>query len=50
VRTLLGELNRDGQTVVLVTHDITLAESCATRIVELVDGRIARDTAAAAAR
>jgi putative ABC transport system ATP-binding protein len=50
VRTLLRDLNRDGQSVVLVTHDLALAESCATRIVELVDGRIARDTAAAVAR
>jgi putative ABC transport system ATP-binding protein len=43
VRALLSELNRDGQTIVLVTHDTLLAESCATRTVELVDGRLARD-------
>ena len=47
---LLGELNRDGQTIVLVTHDPALAESCATRIIELVDGRIATDAAVAVAR
>ncbi|GAA1514581.1 ABC transporter ATP-binding protein [Streptomyces synnematoformans] len=46
VRELLRELHADGQTIVLVTHDLTLAESCATRTVELVDGRIARDSAA----
>ena len=46
VRTLLAELNADGQTIVLVTHDLTLAESCASRTIELIDGRIARDTMA----
>jgi putative ABC transport system ATP-binding protein len=46
VRHLLAELNRDGQTVVLVTHDSSLADDCATRTIELVDGRIVRDTAA----
>jgi putative ABC transport system ATP-binding protein len=43
VRELLTELNADGQTILLVTHDTALAESCATRTIELVDGRIARD-------
>jgi putative ABC transport system ATP-binding protein len=38
VRALLTDLNRDGQTVVLVTHDLALAEACATRTIELVDG------------
>jgi putative ABC transport system ATP-binding protein len=46
VRHLLAELNRDGQTIVLVTHDTTLADACATRTIELADGRIRRDTAA----
>ncbi|MEV7615901.1 ABC transporter ATP-binding protein [Streptomyces sp. NPDC089799] len=46
VRDLLRELNADGQTILLVTHDLTLAGSCATRTVELVDGRIARDVPA----
>ena len=50
MRALLGELNRDGQTILLVTHDPALAESCATRIIELVDGRIATDAAVAVAR
>jgi putative ABC transport system ATP-binding protein len=40
VRKLLTELNRDGQTVLLVTHDLALAEACATRTIELVDGRM----------
>ena len=45
VRQLLNELHADGQTIVLVTHDLALAESCATRTVQLVDGRVAADTA-----
>jgi putative ABC transport system ATP-binding protein len=40
VRKLFTELNRDGQTVLLVTHDLALAEACATRTIELVDGRM----------
>jgi putative ABC transport system ATP-binding protein len=48
VRELLTELNADGQTILLVTHDLALAESCASRTIELVDGRIARDERAAA--
>jgi putative ABC transport system ATP-binding protein len=27
--------------VVLVTHDLALARSCATRTIELIDGRMA---------
>jgi putative ABC transport system ATP-binding protein len=41
VRKLLTDLNRDGQTVLLVTHDLALAEACATRTIELIDGRLA---------
>jgi putative ABC transport system ATP-binding protein len=41
VRALLTELNRDGQTLLLVTHDLALAESCATRTISLVDGHLA---------
>ena len=48
VRRLLNDLHADGQTIVLVTHDLALAESCATRTVQLVDGRVAADTAAGA--
>ncbi|MFE1904992.1 ABC transporter ATP-binding protein [Streptomyces gardneri] len=46
VRELLRELNAEGQTIVLVTHDLALAEACATRTIELLDGRIARDVTA----
>jgi putative ABC transport system ATP-binding protein len=48
VRQLLNELHADGQTLVVVTHDLALAESCATRTVQLIDGRVAADTSAAA--
>ncbi|GLW72139.1 hypothetical protein Kpho02_44380 [Kitasatospora phosalacinea] len=44
VKALLRELHADGQTLVIVTHDLTLAETCATRTVRIVDGRIASDT------
>ncbi|GAA0232463.1 ABC transporter ATP-binding protein [Cryptosporangium japonicum] len=49
VRRLLTGLHADGQTIVLVTHDRTLAAECATRTIEVVDGRIATDTAVSAA-
>ena len=45
MRQLLTDLHADGQTIVLVTHDLDLAGSCATRTVALVDGRVAADTA-----
>jgi len=45
VMRLLTELHADGQTIVLVTHDLVLAERCATRTVQLLDGRVAADTA-----
>jgi putative ABC transport system ATP-binding protein len=45
VRQLLNDLHADGQTIVLVTHDLALAESCATRTIQLVDGRVASDVA-----
>jgi len=46
VQRLLTELHADGQTIVLVTHDLALAERCATRTVQLRDGRVAADTMA----
>jgi putative ABC transport system ATP-binding protein len=45
VQRLLTELHADGQTMVLVTHDLALAETCATRTVQLLDGQVAADTA-----
>ncbi|GAA1796448.1 ABC transporter ATP-binding protein [Luedemannella flava] len=47
VRKLLNDLHADGQTIVLVTHDLVLAQTCATRTIQLVDGKIASDTGAA---
>ena len=44
VQRLLSELHADGQTIVLVTHDLALAERCATRTVQLRDGQVAADT------
>ena len=50
VAELLLELHHQhGQTILLVTHDVALAERCATRVVSLVDGRVARDVAVAGA-
>lgn len=48
VKELLAALNADGQTIVLVTHDLGLAEACATRTIELVDGRVTRDVSVVA--
>jgi putative ABC transport system ATP-binding protein len=43
IGALLLDLNRSGQTLVLVTHNPELAARFASRTVEIVDGRIARD-------
>jgi len=43
---LLLDLNAAGQTLVLVTHSPDLAASYARRTVQLLDGRVASDTAA----
>jgi ABC-type lipoprotein export system ATPase subunit len=42
VLAIFQELNRQGKTVVLVTHDVAVA-AMANRIVEIVDGRIVSD-------
>jgi putative ABC transport system ATP-binding protein len=47
---LLTGLNRIGQTLVLVTHDPRLAAQCASRVVEIEDGRIARESVVESAR
>jgi putative ABC transport system ATP-binding protein len=44
VMDLIDELNQQGQTVLLVTHDAKLAASRAGRIVTLIDGRVVDDT------
>jgi len=43
---LLGELNRDGLTVVLVSHDVDMARSAARRIVKMQYGEIVEDVTA----
>ncbi|MFE7576222.1 ABC transporter ATP-binding protein [Streptomyces sp. NPDC057521] len=43
VSRLLTELNAEGQTVVLVTHDLALARACTHRTIRIADGRITHD-------
>lgn len=40
VLAILADLNRAGQTVVLVTHDPRLADAVASRVVSLIDGTV----------
>ena len=44
VMELIEGLNREGQTVLLVTHDAKLASRHAGRVVTLIDGRVHDDT------
>jgi putative ABC transport system ATP-binding protein len=44
VMDLLLDLNQIGQTLLMVTHDPRLAARCATRLVEVTDGRVARES------
>jgi putative ABC transport system ATP-binding protein len=41
VMAIFAELNRGGQTIILVTHDERLARASASRVIRLVDGAIA---------
>ena len=50
VMELIQGLNRDGQTVLLVTHDAKLATRHAGRVVTLIDGRVHDDTRLEGAR
>ena len=43
VMTILAELNRGGQTIVLVTHDERLARASASCVVRLMDGALVDD-------
>ncbi|MFD5414811.1 ABC transporter ATP-binding protein [Streptomyces nojiriensis] len=45
VMDLLIDLNQIGQTLLIVTHDPQLATRCASRLVEVADGRVARQSA-----
>ena len=47
---LLLDLNRSGQTLVVVTHNPGLAERYASRTIEFADGRIAVGAGAGALR
>lgn len=40
VMDLLLDLNQIGQTLLMVTHDQQLASRCASRLIELADGRV----------
>ncbi|MFD9405984.1 ABC transporter ATP-binding protein [Streptomyces sp. NPDC059989] len=44
VMDLLIDLNQIGQTLLIVTHDRHLATRCAGRLVEMADGRVARES------
>lgn len=46
VMDLLIDLNQIGQTLLIVTHDPQLATRCASRLVEMADGRVAREATA----
>ncbi|MFD3552234.1 ABC transporter ATP-binding protein [Streptomyces goshikiensis] len=46
VMDLLIDLNQIGQTLLIVTHDPQLARRCASRLVEMADGRVAREATA----
>ncbi|MEW2491177.1 ABC transporter ATP-binding protein [Streptomyces sp. NPDC048411] len=43
VMDLLLGLNQLGQTLLMVTHDERLAARCASRVIEVADGRVARE-------
>jgi putative ABC transport system ATP-binding protein len=44
VMDLLIDLNQIGQTLLIVTHDPPLATRCAGRLIEVADGRVARES------
>ena len=50
VTDLLLDLHQIGQTLLLVIHDERLAERCASRVVELADGRVTAERALASSR
>ncbi len=50
IGALLLDLNQQGQTLILVTHNPDLAARYARRVIEIVDGRVASDAATGARR
>ncbi|MFI2374615.1 ABC transporter ATP-binding protein [Streptomyces sp. NPDC018964] len=49
VSRLLSAVNAEGQTIVVVTHDLALARSCTDRTVRIADGRVVEDVPSARA-
>ncbi|MFD7817519.1 ABC transporter ATP-binding protein [Streptomyces sp. NPDC059785] len=45
VSALLTDLNAEGQTIVVVTHDLALARSCTHRTIRIADGRVTEEDA-----
>jgi putative ABC transport system ATP-binding protein len=43
VMDVLLDLNQIGQTLLLVTHDERLATRCASRVIDVIDPRVARE-------
>ena len=41
IMNLLLQLNEEGRTIIIVTHDMEVANQC-NRIIELVDGEVVR--------
>ncbi|MFK4289292.1 ABC-type lipoprotein export system ATPase subunit [Bacillus sp. RC240] len=41
IMNLLLQLNEEGRTIIIVTHDMKVANQC-NRIIELVDGEVVR--------
>ncbi|TMD38657.1 MAG: ABC transporter ATP-binding protein [Chloroflexi bacterium] len=47
VMDLLADLNRGGQTILLVTHDHRVAQKYASAVIRLVDGQVTDDSSSA---
>jgi putative ABC transport system ATP-binding protein len=47
---LLAEVNREGQTILMVTHDPKLAARYASRVISVIDGLVVDDVRLATTR
>ena len=45
IMKLLDQINKDGTTVLMATHDSTIVDQMRRRVIELSDGRLVRDQA-----